>query len=227
MEIRFNRTGAERKALVEAISGITGHPSMYMGAPSFAYTLGGYTVDRNGTLTAEEQTDPLDVGALLEALAEQGVVPAEPISDEPIEDTPANRLSIEVPLEGFSDTALSNLEKLVASKASLIKKAIGAEELPIVQTDGRLCFPWFDADSIPGYITAYTQFIHALCEMAKTQKRVTAKEQPAESEKYAFRCFLLRLGFIGKEFAQARRILLYRLSGSGSFKNKGAADDEE
>ena len=181
MTIRFNRTGPERKALVEAISGITGYPARYTGAPSFAYTLGSYTVDRDGTLIAEEQTDPLDVRALVEALSGQGFVPVEPFSDGPTEDIPANRLSIDVPLEGFSDTALSNLKKLVASKAALIKKAIGADDLPIVQTEERLCFPWFDADSIPGYITAYTQFIHALCEMAKTQKRVTAKEKPIES----------------------------------------------
>ena len=66
-----------------------------------------------------------------------------------------------------------------------------------------------------------SKFVHALCEMAKTQKRVTMKESSVDSEKFAFRCFLLRLGFIGKEYASARKVLLSKLSGSGSFKSGG------
>ena len=54
--------------------------------------------------------------------------------------------------------------------------------------------------------------------MAKVQKRVTATEQPVENEKYAFRCFLLRLGFIGAEYKEARKILLKNLSGNAAFK---------
>ena len=225
-EIRFNRTGAERKELVEAISAITRWAPVYKKAPTFAYVIHNYTIDKCGTLIFDERTALDDVRLLLAALAERGFEPEEPFEAKVGDGTP-DTLSIEMPLAGFSNTALSNLEKLIASKAPLIKKAIGADELPIVQVDERLCFPWFDADSTADHVSAYTQLIHALCEMAKTQKRITATEKPVESEKYAFRCFLLRLGFIGKEFAQARKILLYRLSGSGSFKSKGAADGKE
>jgi hypothetical protein len=63
--------------------------------------------------------------------------------------------------------------------------------------------------------------------MAKTQKRVTAKEQPVENVKYAFRCFLLRLGLIGAEFASARKILLANLSGNGSFKGGSRKESAE
>ena len=37
---------------------------------------------------------------------------------------------------------------------------------------------------------------------------------------YAFRCFLLRLGFIGDEYKAARRVLLKNLTGNGAWKNK-------
>ena len=66
---------------------------------------------------------------------------------------------------------------------------------------------------------AYTHFLTALCEMARTQKRITAKEKEVENEKYAFRCFLLRLGFIGEEFKRERKILLRNLEGSSAFKS--------
>lgn len=65
--------------------------------------------------------------------------------------------------------------------------------------------------------------------VARNQKRITAKEKPAENEKYAFRCFLLRLGFIGTEYKGERKILLKNLSGSSAFKNgerKEAASNE-
>ena len=55
--------------------------------------------------------------------------------------------------------------------------------------------------------------------MARNQKRVTAKEKETDNDKYAFRCFLLRLGFIGADYKTERKILLRNLSGSSAFRN--------
>ena len=60
--------------------------------------------------------------------------------------------------------------------------------------------------------------------MAKESKRVTATEKDVESEKYAFRGFLLRLGFIGADSKVIRKTLLKNLSGSAAFPNKEKAD---
>ena len=73
-----------------------------------------------------------------------------------------------------------------------------------------------------GEMKAYDTFICKLCEMARNQSRVNSSEKPIENEKYAFRCFLLRLGFIGAEYKTARKILLKNLSGSSAFRNGGA-----
>jgi hypothetical protein len=83
----------------------------------------------------------------------------------------------------------------------------------------KLRFPWFSAAASPEAIKAYTQLVAALAAMAKEQKRITAKEKTVDNEKYAFRCFLLRLGFIGEEYATARKILLTGLSGNSNFKS--------
>ena len=87
----------------------------------------------------------------------------------------------------------------------------------------KVSFPWFADGQDGDAAKAYTHFITALCDMARKQKRVTAKERPADNEKYAFRCFLLRLGFIGDEFKTARDILTRRLAGDASFRNGRAA----
>ena len=96
--------------------------------------------------------------------------------------------------------------QLPARSYGLIKKALGINSLPINRIDKRLDFPWFSSDSTPEEIQAYMKFITALVDMAKNQKRITAKEKTVDNEKYAFRCFLLRLGFIGAEY---KACLLY------------------
>ena len=128
-------------------------------------------------------------------------------------------LVIEMPRSSFTDTALENLKRLVESKKSLISKALGCQDIDIDIVDEKVRFPWFEDGTDPDAVKAYTLFITALCEMAKTQKRVTAKEKDTDNDKYAFRCFLLRLGFIGDEYKAARKILLRNLSGSGAFKS--------
>lgn len=138
-------------------------------------------------------------------------------------------LTVSLPRESFTDVALENLRKLVDAKAALIRKALAVESLPVEADGEKVSFPWFTSGQDGDSAKAYTHFITALCDMARNQKRVTAKERPADNEKYAFRCFLLRLGFIGEEYKGERKILLKNLSGNGSFKSgarKGAADDE-
>ena len=92
----------------------------------------------------------------------------------------------------------------VCNKEKLIKKAIGAEALPIESGETTVRFPWFILRGVDGKADACTRFIHALCEMAKSQKRVTAKEREIENDKFTMRIFLIRLGFIGDEHKTAR-----------------------
>ncbi len=116
---------------------------------------------------------------------------------------------------------LDNLNALLVAKATLIKHALGIDALPVEVREDRVSFPWFSELPDTGLTKACTRFIAALCEMSMKQKRVTAMEREVDNEKYAFRCFLLRLKFIGDEYKADRRILLQNLSGNGSFKSGG------
>lgn len=208
MEIRFNVTGTRRKELVNAITEVTDTPANYKGAPTFAYEIGDIIVNKEGTLSFDSMTDSDLIERLLHELAERG-----------FECETDDRLTIEMPLEGFTEAALENLDRLIASKAELIKKAIGTDALPVERTETTLKFPWFRFDADGETVTAYSRFIGALCAAAKEQKRVTAKEKPVENEKFAFRVFLIRLGFVGDEYKAARRILLKNLFGNSAFKS--------
>ena len=126
---------------------------------------------------------------------------------------------ISMPKRLFTDCSLENLKALITAKSNLIKKALGVDDLPLEITDTKVSFPWFQATPTPDEMNAYDTFICKLCEMARNQKRVNAAEKPIDNEKYAFRCFLLRLGFIGAEYKTARKILLRNLAGSSAFKS--------
>jgi len=69
-----------------------------------------------------------------------------------------------------------------------------------------------------GQLKAYIQLCLALSEMAKTVRSASAKPQQNENPKYAMRTWLLRLGFIGEEYATAREVLTKRLAGDTAFR---------
>ena len=268
MRYNYSLSGSDRKPLVAAISQILDKPAVYQGAPSFAYTVGDYTVDRNGILSYNSNIHPDFAAVLISDLQERGFV-AEIISDtdnndeltaenaaatdnstatteasleaddveagtetaddtvvtENIASTEANDaespdiLTIEVPDTGFTPEAKENIKKIVASKKTVLEKALGSDGLPIVEKDGKITFPWFTLHDIDGEADAYSRLVTAICKMAKEQKRVTATEKPIENEKFTMRLFLIRLGFIGDEYKTARKILLRNLSGNASWKS--------
>lgn len=232
MTIYYN--AQDRKPLVKAISEFTGADAVYMRTPTYAYQIDYFTVTREGNLEFDDRADSEEIEGLIEFLAERGFI-AENADTKPpetsSEEVPAAAdsaehgepvgLTVEVPLEG---TAVDNLTKLLEAKGSLIRKALAVENLQIEVTDSTVKFPWF-AECSADKCKAYAHFISALCELAKTAKRVTAKEKETGNDKYAFRCFLLRLGFIGSEYKAERKILLRNLTGSSAFRNGGAANE--
>lgn len=116
-------------------------------------------------------------------------------------------LTVIMPRSSFTEESLENLRKIVGSKATLLKKAIGTDCIDIIEEDEKVSFPWFPDPNASEFVT-YARLIDSLCEMARNAKRVTAKEHPADNDFEAMRCFLIRLGFTGVECKAMRMILL-------------------
>lgn len=226
MKANYNVTGKERKALVAAIAAITGDKAVYKFMPTCAFEIGDITVDKEGGVTCED-ADKLE--RLIHNLIADGFTPEdseeiESTDEEPTaeEDAEGTGLTVSLPLD---KVAVGNLTNLLTAKESLIKKALGTRDLSIKVTEDKISFPWFSEMPEPEAVKAYTHFIAALCKMSKDAKRISATEKEVDNEKYAFRCFLLRLGFIGTEYKAERKILLQNLSGNSSWKN-GAPEKE-
>lgn len=245
MEVKYNVCGPRRKEMVQAVSeALGGWSKQYLGVPSCSYQVGDFEITRNGTLVFADRTDAGMVEQVLEALAKAGFAceeagkPAEPEAsgeaEQPDETAAAGSgteaedrsdaatldgLTVSLPRGRFTEATLDNLDRLLESKGSLIRKAFGIEEAVYTLTDDRLTFAWLTGDITPEKAKACQDFIGRLCEMAKHQKRVIAKSRAVANEKYAFRCFLLRLGLIGAEYKTTRKILLRNLSGSAAWRD--------
>ena len=166
--------------------------------------------DANGICSDEAALEEL-----LHGLAEKGfTAEAEPQEDATNAD--GSGLTVTVPVTA---TSVENLKKLLEAKGALIKKALGVTDISIKVEDDKVLFPWFPEMPEPNEVKAYTEFIAAICRMSKEQKRISATERPTDNEKYTFRVFLIRLGFIGDEYKTTRRILLWNLSENSAWRN--------
>ena len=243
MQIKYNVSREKRKELVSIMRDILQETTRYLAAPTFCFMVGKYTVDKNGTVTCPDDANAAQIEMLIRELAHDGFIgervgeatkPAEHIVAEPEQQkqeksrvAAPDYLVIELPKEGMTPAAMENLRRLVASKATLLKKALDTDSLLITGHSDRIEFGWFRPTDDQANIAAYYNLVRSLCELARTQKRVIATEQETDNEKYTFRCFLLRLGFIGTEYKEARKILMQNLSGNAAFRTAREAGDKE
>ena len=215
-EIDFKVKGEERKKLAYAIGELLGMSVKYTRTPKFDYLIGSCIMDKNGVFHASGDLSESKLDLILERFYKgEPIQQSELPEDETVE---ADVLSISVPRNMFTDDKLENLQKLIEGKQTLFKHAFLTEQLEVVITENQVSFPWFPLVSELDAVNAYTEFISKLCELAIKLKRVSLKDKEVENEKYAFRCFLLRLGFIGDDSKVARRILLQNLSGNSAFR---------
>jgi hypothetical protein len=240
--MRIQSTAPDRKTLVKALAERLGQTAVYCGPPSFAYTIGGVTVDREGAIILPEGVDPDGVQSFL---VSKGWLEAAPMVDSEI-------MTISVPAEGMTVKTMHNLILMLYSKQYLLGKALKEETIRIddsvverlqqtlpetpadfkalvygLKVQGHivgvdfandavaLSFPLSDKQDV---IHAYTLLTVNLIAAAKVATRVHPERQQPENEKYYMRGWLVRLGFGGKEAKGLRSILLKHLKGHSAFR---------
>jgi hypothetical protein len=232
MKLNYNVTGSERKSLVGAISTFLNAPTKYLGAPTFAYEVGGYRISQTGTLTGE------DNGELEVKLLEEGFEATEREYDgefpfvngvdgvgQPKEETPdpQGTFTVSLPYDGNPD-AMARLVKLVIAKEALISNALGEyalDDLPIAlgEEDGQttVTFTWLFAEAPQELKEAVVALVAALWKFCKKAQRVTAKETATDNEKFAMRTLLVRIGMNDITNKVHRKTLLQNLTGDSAF----------
>ncbi len=142
MTIIIHAQGAERKRLVQTISDWLGEDAHYCGAPTFAYEIDRFTVEKDGSLSFSDLLDSEVVERLLQHIYDEGFDIDQSHTED--EDEPCG-VCVSMPKSQFTNASLENLKALIAAKGNLIKKALGVDNLPLEITDTKVSFPWFPA----------------------------------------------------------------------------------
>lgn len=140
--LKFKLTADNRKLLVSKIAELTGETAKYMGMPSMEYEVGLYTVEKDGTLLAEEADDITAALIAVGMIAEPETVedeeePDEAESEEPDEDEEeedeeeddeegSDEVIFDLPLEKHTAVSLRNLVNLFYSRGEIVNRAIGS-----------------------------------------------------------------------------------------------------
>ncbi len=207
-----------RRELVSTLAELLNEKPRYCYAPSFAFAFSQYTVDRDAVIHPSENAEQqavIDLAALLNRRGFECEV-SDIAADAPESE---GHYTVCVERGKISEETLSKLRRIVRGKAGLLRQALGESSLEILTEAQNCIFPWFPADSDETSRNAYAVFIEKLIAFAEQRTRVTAEDKPCDNPKYAFRCFLLRLGFIGVEYRKERAVLLRNLQGCSAFRS--------
>lgn len=234
----------ERKEIVKVLGEHFGVKAKYMGVPSFAYQIetaeGIITIDKEGKIKNSEGIE-VELERLLHS-------PKEEASNEEIEVSEVTfsmdghtgvtlrnlinminskqslikkALEIETDIvtaefvEGINSVRLATIEDFKAAA-----EEIGIKKVPGVKFDFEKRMIAFDFTKATEKLEATVQFAKALNESAKKFKQSSPKPTITDNEKYTFRTWLLRLGFIGDRYKAARNLLLSNLGGNSAFRSK-------
>ena len=222
--MKFITTAPDRRTLVKAIAAHTGMEPSYIGPPTFNYTVGTITIDREGYVDVPDE-QATDLKAFLIA---KGWMEPEPEPEQP-------RIQIGVPAKDLTVANVTNLIYMLYSKQYLLGKAVGTacvriedtvitrlqeytpenleayaellrdfealddlEGLELEEGQLRMDFPMAE-DS-----TLWMLLMTKTVAFAKAAHRVYPQRQQPEAEKYFMRGWLLRMGFGGSDFKAAR-----------------------
>lgn len=221
MKIEYQVIGQERKHFAQAIAEATGGTVEYRGAPTFAYSVGEYTIDKEGNLNFPDNYAGSD--ELIVKLQDKGYQPmGEDFSVVPatnnIEAKRDDVLAVGYPRGDYSDEDIERMRAIVNSKASVLKKVFNIDEVAVEADEDEIKFPWFPIENTQDELEAYLHLVSAIGKMAKDLKRVTAKDTDNGNDKYTMRMFLIRLGFNGNEYKKQRQILTRNLEGNGAWR---------
>lgn len=239
-------TGRERKEVAALIAGHFGTQSVYQGTRGFGYLItepGGreWLVDKEGAVVTEDtkKDNVAELLAVLKVLEENGLEAQGPVAVTISTEghngvTLRNLVNMLAGKERLIAKAMGTAgqpfiapEMVAEINAVRLKtieeflEAASSEASPgLMVTQEAITLRWFAPTLNPEAIAAYIQFAFAVNAMALVQKHSSPHAKETVNEKYTFRVWMLRLGFIGEEYSASRKLFLGRLEGNGSFRTE-------
>jgi hypothetical protein len=241
-------TGLERKQIITVIANEFIEDVEYQGAPTFAYrTNSGWMIDRESVVTSPEISlnDKDNLRKVLTALKAAG---ATAVGDGtvtlPLDGHNGNTLRNAINLiwskqrllkksfnrqtdivpeslvSAINAVPIDTLEEFAEVVNNGIDQGtiVGDSNLDFDLAEQTVSFSFLNSTLEYEEVLAFATFCEKLSKQAKQQKFSSTKQKEAVNDKYAMRCFLLKLGFIGEAFKTERKIILQRLDGNAAFR---------
>lgn len=239
----------ERKEIVKALGEHFGVEPKYMGAPSFAYQIETaeetYTIDRAGKITTSAGIE-VELDSILNGKNEKET--SKPTAETATFEiavsmeghtsiTLRNLVNMIYSKQGLIKKSLGLTANIIEddfcigineAKTETLEdlktaiEGIGEKRCPGIAFDfnnNTITFNFLKGEASPEKVKAYTQLVALLNQNAKTLKHVSAKAKDTDNDKFTFRVFLIRLGMIGDEYKDTRKILLENLEGNSAFRS--------
>lgn len=119
-------------------------------------------------------------------------------------------------IEEINSVNIQTLEEFKAEIAG--KEDIGYRKIEFDFTNNTITFKFARNLQEPDKLEAYTQFVTLLSQNARALKYVSSKPTATDNFKFTMRTWLIRLGFVGKEYKKSREVILKNLEGNGAFR---------
>jgi hypothetical protein len=251
----FKVTGLERKQIITVIANEFIEDVVYQGAPSFAYrTSSGWTIDRNSVITSPELNDKDNLRKVLAALKAAGATSEGDGTvtlslDGHSGNTLRNAINLiyckqsllkksfhrqsdfvpESLVSAINAVPIDELQEFAEVVNNGIEQGliVGDSHLDFDLAEQTVSFSFMKASLEFDEVLAFITFCHKLSEQAKQQKFSSTKPREVTNERYSMRVFLLKLGFIGRDYAKERKCLLNRLEGNAAFRTPEAQQAAE
>lgn len=229
----------DRKEIVKIMSEHFRVKAKYMGAPSFAYQITAaegvtYIIDREGKIKNSEGIE-FELENILKGIQAEETTTQEfcfsmdghtGVTLRNLVNMINSKQSIIKKVFNFNSDIVTTefVEEINKQKLVTIEDfetavySIGTEKAPGIGFDFQKKNIYFDFIKTYEDADAAIQFVKALNESAKKLKQSSPKPTETDNEKFTFRTFLVRIGFVGNDYKRTRQVLLKNLEGNGAFR---------
>lgn len=246
--MKLEGNGKDRKVLVSTLERGTGEKKVYLGPPTFSYTVGPYTVLRDGSIEVDDDKADED---LLQQIIGEGLV------KDPREEGTDGTIGRD--LTEHDGHTLLNLINMIHARQVLINQSINrpgafhiedsarkalAEKAPetvedfiaaveeigaekfkgLSFTENHITFTGFPETEDQEKRQAFYDLSFYMLNAALHAKHLSAKPVETDNPRYSQRVFLIRLGMNGDNFKNTRRVLLKHLAGNAAFRTPAQAE---
>lgn len=218
---KFNtRTKKRQQTLTESIAHFAEEPAIpAAGDKVLAYKCKGTRIHTDGTVVWGDELDTDLINYITRYLQQDEGIEGKKITAFPvtitIEDT---HLSLE--REWWAGRHVKNIERILTAKQTLLAQALGINtELVLPTREGsKLIFHWLTDTTSDELRASLPQLLGAVHAYAATSRKLQASSKATGNQRYVMRCWLMRLGFNGREHHNLRVALGRNLTGSAAYR---------